>query len=180
MFRFKIEGFPSETDLVLAQVALQFLCLRNLNTSTQFFNHFKSNHPLLADKQQDLPPLVNFINFLFISIKTNKVNLFNALIDLYKPSLDRDKSFYDYLDRIGQYFFNLKPKKVEKESMLNNLMRMLTSTGANSNDAPPPPTMPPALNSFFPNSSNNNNDDDDEDDWNSIKEEDIEDNDLLD
>ena len=156
---------------------LQFLCLRNLDTATQFYTHFKSNHPLLADKPKDLPPLINFLNFLFISIKSNTANLFNMLIDLYRPSLDRDSSFYDYLDRIGQYFFNLKPKKVEKESMLNNLMRMLTSTGTNETATVSNSSNNTNINNFFANSNNN---EDDGNDWNSIKEEDIEDNDLLD
>jgi hypothetical protein len=157
--------------------------LRNLETATQFFNHFKSNHPFLADKQKDFPPLINFLNFLFISIKKSEVNLFNILIDLYKPSLDRDISFFDYLDRIGQYFFNLKPKKAEKENMLGNLMRMLTSPGTNSND---PSTASNSSNSNNINISSinnffaNNNNEDDDNDWNSTKEEDIEDNDLLD
>ncbi len=105
------------------------------------------------------------------------------MIDLYKPSLDRDISFFDYLDRIGQYFFNLKPKKAEKENMLGNLMRMLTSPGTNSND---PSTASNSSNSNNINISSinnffaNNNNEDDDNDWNSTKEEDIEDNDLLD
>ena len=90
--------------------------------------------------------------------------------------MDKDKSFYDYLDRIGQYFFNLKPKKVEKESMFNNLMRMLTTTQS-------PNTNQQANNNPTSSSDNNNtneDDEDDEEDWNSFKEEDIADNDLLD
>jgi len=172
-------GYPSECDLFVTQSVLQFLCLRNCKTAVQFYNHFTSNHPFISKQNQNDLPLINFLKFLFISIKTNKVNLFNILIDLYKPSLDKDKSFYDYLDRIGQYFFNLKPKKVEKESMFNNLMRMLTTTTTTQS----PNTNQQANNNPTSSSDNNNtneDDEDDEDDWNSFKEEDIADNDLLD
>ena len=166
-------GFPSEVELFLTQVVLQLLCLRNLKTAVDFFNHYVKHHSQI---DADTQPLVNFLNFLFSAIKLKRVSIFNTLLDVYKPSLDRDKSYYDFLDRIGQYFFNLKPKKVEKESMFGNLMRMLTT---------PSTSLPQQDNQ----SSNDNNtkynnkqleDEDDEDEWNSFKEDDIKDNDILD
>ena len=61
--------------------------------------------------------------------------------------------------------------------MLNNLMRMLTSTGTNETATVSNSSNNTNINNFFANSNNN---EDDGNDWNSIKEEDIEDNDLLD
>jgi hypothetical protein len=181
-------GYPNEVDLFLTQSVLQYLCLRNYDTAFEFYNHFKINHPLLIDQQQQQKktelPLLNFLNFLFISIKTCKVNVFNVLIDIYKPSLDRDKSFIDYLDRIGQYFFNLKPKKVEKENMFSNLMRMLvTNTNTNNSTSQNNEVITSInqINSTNNNDNNSNNEEDEDDeDWNSLREEDIDDNDLLD
>jgi hypothetical protein len=176
-------GYPSEVDLFLTQSVLQYLCLRNQDTAYEFYNHFKSNHPLIDQQKKNELPLLNFLNFLFISIKTCKVNIFNVLIEIYKPSLDRDKSLNDYLDRIGQYFFNLKPKKVEKENIFNNLMRMLV-TNNNSPSQNFNETLS-SINQINSNSNNNNNEtnsnnEDDDEDWNSLREEDIDDNDLLD
>lgn len=165
-------GYPSEADLFLTQSVLQFLCLSNLTSAIDFYTHYVKNNPLVDTNK----PLVNFLNFLFAAIKLNKVNLFNVLLELYKPSLDRDTSYYDYLDRIGQMFFNLKPKKVEKESMFSNLMRMLTTTpSSQSNDNQATNTS-----SSIDTNKNTKEEDEDEDDWNSFKDDDIDDNDLLD
>lgn len=128
-------AYPSEVDLFLTQNVLQFLCLRNLKTAREFYEYYTKNHPytrMQDDKSQlqNHMPLCNFIKFLFICIQHDQVKWFNALNVVYKPSLDIDPSFHDYLERIGQYFFQIKPKNVEKGgNMLNNLFKMLTNPG---------------------------------------------------
>lgn len=74
-------GYPSETDLFLAQTVLQYLCVRNLDTAQQFFDYYISHHPRLpADAQATTSklavkglftqwPLINLINFLLQVIR---------------------------------------------------------------------------------------------------------------
>lgn len=120
-------GYPSEVDLFLVQNVLQFLCLRNLKTAREFHDTYVKLHPDIKDPQAF--PLLNFIKFLFISIQHDQAKWFTAICDVYKPSLSVDPSLDDYLERVGQYFFNMKPKRAEKESIFNNLFKMLTNPG---------------------------------------------------
>jgi len=120
-------GYPSEVDLFLTQNVLQYLCLRNLVTAKEFYEQYIRNHPLIKENITKLP-LINFIKFLFIAINKNQVKWFKCLCEVYKQSLDVDASYGDYLERIGQYFFNIKAKKVEAGgSIFNNLFKMLAA-----------------------------------------------------
>ena len=124
-------GYPSEVDLFLAQGVLQYLCLRNVEAARQFYESYTRNHHQLKEGNEAVQfPLLNFLKYLFLAIQQVELKWFNALIAIYKPSLKADPSFGDYLERIGQYFFNLKPKKVEKENIFNNLFRMFTNPAA--------------------------------------------------
>jgi hypothetical protein len=62
-----------------------------------------------------------------VSIQHGQVKWFQALLQVYKPSLDEDASFGDYLERIGQYFFDLRPKRPEKTDMFSNLFKMFAT-----------------------------------------------------
>ena len=161
-------GYPSEIDLFLAQAVLQYLSLRNVDTAAQFYDTYTKNHPFNeVDNNFKKSPFINFFNLLFISIRNNNPKMFKTLIELYKPSLNRDPSFADYLERIGQYFFNFKSNKPVKENMFNNLFKMLTNSGEG----------PSGVQGLA--SSRIVNDETSDDGWDSSKE-DIEDNDLLD
>ncbi len=122
-------GFPSEADLFLAQNVLQFLCLRNFRTARQFHDAYLKMHPAFITADLHQFPLLNFLKFLFISIQHDQVKWFKAICEIYKPSWEVDASFGDYLERVGQYFFNLQSKKVEKDSIFNNLFKMLSGGG---------------------------------------------------
>lgn len=152
-------GYPSEAVLFLMQNVLQYLCLRNLKTAREFYDQYLKNHPDMTTPEKY--PLCNFLKFLFVSIQHDQVKWFKSLLEVYKPSLDIDPSFGDYLERVGQYFFDLKPKRVEKESIFNNLFKMLSN-----------PADARGSNQAQSSSSNNNDLIDDS--------EELEDNDLLD
>ncbi len=86
-------------------------------------------HPAFITADLHQFPLLNFLKFLFISIQHDQVKWFKAICEIYKPSWEVDASFADYLERVGQYFFNLQSKKVEKDSIFNNLFKMLSGGG---------------------------------------------------
>jgi len=122
-------GYPSEVDLFLVQNVLQFLCLRNFRTARQFHDVYLKNHPDLRSADLSQFPLLSFIKFLFISIQHDQVKWFKSICEIYKPSWEADVSFGEYLERVGQYFFNIQPKKIEKDSIFNNIFKMLSGSG---------------------------------------------------
>lgn len=59
---------------------------------------------------------------------------FSSLVDAYKPSLERDSTLIQYVERIGILFFGLKQKQSSNSSNpLENLMHSLTANFANNN-----------------------------------------------
>lgn len=128
-------GFPSEYDLFLVQAVLQYLSLRNAPCAREFFKVYTENHPQTVKKHIDSNskielydhPLVNFTNLLLKVIENGNVKAYRSLIDVYKPSLDRDTSLYSYLERVGEYYLSIKKAKQESKGFLGDLMRMFTS-----------------------------------------------------
>lgn len=101
------KGLPRETDLFIAQVVLQQLCLKEIQSAMETFQTYTKYHPKIA--RTDPPfimPLLNFVFFLLKIIESkNKLAIFKKLCELYKPSLDRDPSYEKYLEKIGVIFF---------------------------------------------------------------------------
>ncbi|XP_053678340.1 Golgi to ER traffic protein 4 homolog [Anopheles nili] len=103
------KGFASEVDLFLAQIVLQQLCLKETAAAADTFAVYVRSHPGIACSELPFPmPLLNFLFFLLQLIEMNnrKYAIFRTLVDLYKPSLDRDPSFAKYLHKIGVTFFD--------------------------------------------------------------------------
>ncbi|XP_052826871.1 Golgi to ER traffic protein 4 homolog [Octopus bimaculoides] len=118
-------GFPSEVDLFIAQAVLQFLCLQNKDTANVVFLKYTKEHPHLKKGPPFLMPLLNFIWFLLLALDTGKVSLFTILCEKYETSINRDPTYKEYLDRIGQLFFGLPPPKQSPHGILGNLLQSL-------------------------------------------------------
>lgn len=104
------QGFKDEADLFIAQTVLQYLCLKNKSTANQTFTSYTEQHPsILRSGPPYLLPLLNFIWFLLQAIESQKLQTFAVLCEQYEPSLKRDPCYVQYLDKIGQIFFGLKP-----------------------------------------------------------------------
>ncbi|CAF4135413.1 unnamed protein product, partial [Rotaria sp. Silwood2] len=56
---------------------------------------------------------------------------FSSLVSAYKPSLERDSTLLQYVDRIGTLFFGLKQKSSPSSNPFENLMQSLTSNLSN-------------------------------------------------
>lgn len=100
------KGYPRETDLFIAQVVLQQLCLKENATAQKTFDTYTQGHPSIqCSTPPFIMPLLNFVFYLLKSIETGKLSMFTTLCELYKASLARDPSYEKYLQKIGVLFF---------------------------------------------------------------------------
>lgn len=53
---------------------------------------------------------------------------FSSLVNAYKPSLERDSSLIQYVDRIGALFFGLKQKSSSSSSSSSNPFESLMNS----------------------------------------------------
>ncbi|CAD6993175.1 Golgi to ER traffic protein 4 homolog [Ceratitis capitata] len=117
------KGNDSEIDLFIVQAVLQQLCLKDRKAAEDTFKSYTANHPSIRRKEAPFEqPLLNFIHFLFRVIDTGRPHVFEALRDLYKPSLKRDPSFEKYLVKIGVHFFGIAPRPTLNTSMFGDLL----------------------------------------------------------
>lgn len=125
------KGYPNEVDLFVAQAVFKFLCHKDKSTANTVFFRYVQYHPQIiagpatstATVSKNAPesstdgsppyalPLLNFLWLLLLAIDTGRVTDYSILIEQYQPSIKRDPSYNDYLDRIGQLFFGLPPPK---------------------------------------------------------------------
>ncbi|KAF7266623.1 hypothetical protein GWI33_020122 [Rhynchophorus ferrugineus] len=109
------KGYKYEADLFIAQAVLQYLCLRNNITANQTFNTYTENHPKIKKTGPPfLLPLLNFIWFLLQAVESKKLQTFAVLCEQYQNSIRRDPCYVQYLDKIGQIFFGVKPQEEKK------------------------------------------------------------------
>jgi len=96
--------YPSERDLIIARVVFQYLCLANLKDANIVFENFLKQQPSFPET-----PLINFLRFLLITLQRDAYPLFEKLRQKYRPSIDRDPSFQQYLNHIALVFFKVRP-----------------------------------------------------------------------
>jgi hypothetical protein len=121
------KGYPREVDLFIAQVVLQYLCLRNKSTAALVFFSYTRHHPDIPDGPPFLLPLLNFVWFLLLAVESEKLAVFTVLCEKYQPSIKRDPTYPEYLEKIGQLFFGLPPPKAARGNMFGNLLQTLFS-----------------------------------------------------
>ncbi|XP_071521488.1 Golgi to ER traffic protein 4 homolog [Panulirus ornatus] len=134
-----LRGYPSEVDLFLTQAVLQYLCLQKKVAASEVFETYTKKHPNIT-KQRGPPfilPLLNFLWLLLSTIESGKVAYFTVLCEQYQPSLKRDPSYREYLDRIGQLFFNLPAPKTQHGpgGIFGNLIQGLLGGGLGDDDS---------------------------------------------
>ncbi|KAG5892853.1 hypothetical protein JTB14_022174 [Gonioctena quinquepunctata] len=135
----RTQGFKGEADLFIAQAVLQYLCLKNKNTANQTFTSYTEQHPRIRKSGPPyLLPLLNFIWFLLQAIESQKLQTFATLCEQYEPSLKRDPCYVQYLDKIGQLFFGLKPPEQQRGGFFGNFLEnFLSGLDEDSDDETP-------------------------------------------
>ncbi|KAK9882970.1 hypothetical protein WA026_001186 [Henosepilachna vigintioctopunctata] len=131
-----VQGFKCEADLFIAQAVFQFLCLSNKVTASQTFATYTEEHPTIKKSGPPyLFPLLNFIWFLLQAIDSKKLQTFAVLCEQYEVTIKRDPCYVDYLDKIGQIFFGLKPPQQKQRGLFGNFFEsFLTSLDEDSDD----------------------------------------------
>lgn len=116
-------GYQSERDMFLTRAVLQLLALENLKDANLLHEQFSK---ILAEKGTPLKntPLANFTRFLLKTVERDAYPLYQVLVQKYAPSLNRDQSFIQYLDRIQEIYFGVKPQKRGMQAMLDNMLGM--------------------------------------------------------
>lgn len=124
----RTRGFKHEVDLFIAQVVLQGLCVRNKIIAQATFQSYTKLHPAINDEPPYMLPLLNFLCFLLKILDSGKLKTYIVLCEQYQSSLIRDPSYTEYLDKIGQLFFNVKPierRPRQPNGFLGNLLSTL-------------------------------------------------------
>nr|ACO11184.1 UPF0363 protein C7orf20 [Caligus rogercresseyi] len=131
-------GFPREIDLFVVGTVLQFLCLRKHIAAAFALLTYVEKHPGIKTGPPYSHPLLNFVWLLLLAIESKQsLSTFMVLIEKYKTSLERDPSYLEYLDKIGQTFFGV-PAPKKKPDVFSGLFDTLF-TAVNDRQAPPPP-----------------------------------------
>ncbi|XP_012257448.1 Golgi to ER traffic protein 4 homolog [Athalia rosae] len=118
-------GYSSEVDLFIVQAVLQYLCLRNKTTAEEAFNTYTLKHPKINSGPPYFLPLLNFLFFLLKAIETGKLTAFTILCEQYQMSLNRDPLYRQYLEKIGQVFFNVSPPRPRSQGFVGTLLQSL-------------------------------------------------------
>lgn len=96
------KGYRSEQDLLIARAVLEYLCLEDVQAAKTVFKAYQ-------DICQLSTPLTHFLEFLLLTVERDAGPLYEMLRQKYAISLARDSAFNDYLDKIGELFFDIKP-----------------------------------------------------------------------
>ncbi|XP_060875331.1 Golgi to ER traffic protein 4 homolog [Metopolophium dirhodum] len=124
----KTRGLKYEVDLFITQVVLQGLCMRNISIAQSTFQSYTKLHPAINDEPPYILPLLNFICYLLKILDGGKLKTYIVLCEQYQSSLTRDPSYTEYLDKIGQLFFHVKPferRPRQQHGFLGNLISTL-------------------------------------------------------
>nr|XP_037287414.1 Golgi to ER traffic protein 4 homolog A-like isoform X2 [Rhipicephalus microplus] len=118
------KGYSCEIDLFIAQTVFQYLCLRNPSTASVVFLAYTRRHPSVHPGPPYYMPLLNFLWCLLLAVETRKLAVFTVLCEHYQPTISRDPTYPQYLDKIGQLFFGLPPPP-KPQGMFGNLIQTL-------------------------------------------------------
>ncbi|CAH0388985.1 unnamed protein product [Bemisia tabaci] len=122
-------GYASEIDLFIAQVVLQYLCLKNRKSAVDAFQSYTSHHPNIIKGPPFILPLLNFLYFLLKVVRGGQLATFTVLLERYEQSIRRDPSYTEYLDKIAQLFFDVPPPPPRRRGILDNLLQSIIMNG---------------------------------------------------
>ena len=109
LIRLSSKAFSSEIDMVIVQVVLNLLILKEKKTALVTFNTFTKLHPKIQTWNPPYhTPLLNFLYFLLNIIDEPKLQCFKTLCELYKTALSRDPAYDKQLQQIGVSYFGAK------------------------------------------------------------------------
>lgn len=109
----------SNRDLYIARAVFQLLCVENVRDANKIYAIFV--------KQTNIDtPLIRFLGFLLKTVQRDAAPLYKMLLQKYDTTLKRGNflkptSFNQYLMKIGEIYFNMRPK-MQGNNQMNNIM----------------------------------------------------------
>lgn len=118
-------GYQGEQDLFVVRLCFEIL-IRNYKNKeaalakvSEVIESFKDRPEIYGQS-----PLVNFARLLSEAIRLDgDQEAFKMLVGFYKPQLQRDMTFLQYVDRIARYYFDCTIKEANPmQQMIQNMM----------------------------------------------------------
>lgn len=127
LIQLSTKAFNSEVDLVIVQVVLNLLVLKEKDTALVTFNTYTKLHPKIRTVNPPYrTPLLNFVYFLLTIIDDPKLQGFKTLCELYKTALSRDPAYEKQLQLIGiSYFGAPTPRPARNNGLFGDLFSQL-------------------------------------------------------
>lgn len=136
------KAFTSEVDMIICQVVLSLLVLKEKETALVTFNTYTKLHPKI--RTQNPPyrtPLLNFIYFLLHIIDEPKLQSFKTLCELYKTALSRDPAYEKQLQQVGVFYFGApQARPARQQGLFGDLFSQLfqeLEEGSDDEDSQP-------------------------------------------
>ncbi|CAL4105869.1 unnamed protein product, partial [Meganyctiphanes norvegica] len=136
-------GYPGEADIFLTQAVLQFSCLCIKGAICVSYINYRQSLCSIFHLRPYIFPVFSSIHMLFAGAQGGSVSQFTVLCEQYQMSLKRDPTYREYLDRIGQLFFNLPPPRPQQGpgGLFGNLLQgLLGGLGDDDSDDETPTT----------------------------------------
>ncbi|CAL1374346.1 unnamed protein product [Linum trigynum] len=99
--------YPCEDDLAIARAVLMYLSMGNMRDANFLLSEVKQQ---VEVKKLEFPQsdLIHFISYLLQTLQRDAYPLFSMLRSGYKPSIDREPAFNEWLDDIGEVFYGVQ------------------------------------------------------------------------
>ncbi|GMP22758.1 hypothetical protein CsSME_00000635 [Camellia sinensis var. sinensis] len=119
--------YPGEDDLAIARAILMYLSLGNLRDANYLMDELKNQ---VRDKELNLPrsDLMQFINYLLLTLQRDALPLFNVLTQTYKSAIDREPVFYELLEEIAGIFYGVQ-RRNPMQGMFGDFFKMMGGDG---------------------------------------------------
>lgn len=127
LIQLSAKAFNSEVDMVIVQVVLNLLVLKEKDTALVTFNTYTKLHPKIKTTNPPYrTPLLNFLYFLLNIIEDPKLQGFKTLCELYKTALNRDPAYEKQLQIIGvSYFGAPQARPVQSNGLFGDLFSQI-------------------------------------------------------
>lgn len=113
------KAYNSEVDMVIVQVVLNLLVLKEKDTAMVTFDTYTKLHPYIRTTNPPYrTPLLNFLYFLLNIIDDPKLQCFKTLCELYKTALSRDPAYEKQLQQIAVSYFGAPAAKPARNNGL--------------------------------------------------------------
>lgn len=115
--------YPGEDDLAVARAILMYLSLGNLRDANGLMDEVKKQ---MQSKELDFPQseLLQFINYLLLTLQRDALPLFNMLRQNYKSSIEREPIFHELLDEIAEKFYGVR-RRNPLQGMFGDIFKMM-------------------------------------------------------